>query len=66
MKNRIQIIDNKIYYDMECVAMMNDLNYGSKYLEFKDLLKGLNEGSFDDGYLKGYQEGKRSANDESY
>ncbi len=66
MKNRIQIIDNKIYYDMHCVAMMNDLNYGSKYLEFKDLVKGLNEGSFKDGYAQGYQEGRRSAKNEGY
>lgn len=41
--NRIQIVANKVYYNMSCVAFLNELAYGNDLLEFKELLIQLNE-----------------------
>lgn len=43
MINRIQIIGNKVYYNMECVAILNELNYTTNFLEFKQMLLKINK-----------------------
>lgn len=43
MKNDIQIIGNKVYYKMMCVAMLNELAYGNELFEFKKILMKINE-----------------------
>jgi len=43
MKNEIQIIGNKVYYKMVCVAILNELAYSNELLEFKRLLTKLNK-----------------------
>lgn len=43
MKNDIQIVGNKVYYKMVCVAILNELAYGHELLEFKRLLTKINE-----------------------
>ena len=45
MRNRLQVIGDKVYYDMECVAQLNELNcISSKFLKFKEeLIKRFKE-----------------------
>jgi len=40
MKNKLQIIGNKVYYDMELVATLNELNFSRSFYNFN--LKMLN------------------------
>ena len=43
MKNDIQIIGNKVYYKMVCVAILNELAYSKELFDFKKLLVKINE-----------------------
>lgn len=69
MRNNIQIVGNKVYYKMECVAILNELNYSGAFLEFKNTLMKLNDieetpSSYEAGYEAGYSIGYSDAGGE--
>lgn len=71
MKNPVQIIKKTIYYKMEPVGFLNELNYSQAFIEFKQKLATIEEKcsvctESDEAYENGYNSGRADGYEVGY